>query len=104
MQTCNPGLDTTNWSVIRRKTSDKGTSLKLGICQISKGFIAAKKNRLFFGIAQAVCYFQKEKKKEAMKQMNDVDDSHLVTDTEGETEDDANSETTETTVIAKRNN
>lgn len=99
LQTCNPGLNSTSWSVIRRKTTDKGTSLKLGICKDSKSFITGKKNRLFFGIAQAVCYFQSAKKKELLQRMNNIDESHLVTDTELESDEDGKTEASEITMV-----
>lgn len=45
LQTCNPGLTTYNGSVSRRKASDKGVSLKVGITEDMKDLIRSKKNR-----------------------------------------------------------
>ncbi|RYE25310.1 MAG: DUF4780 domain-containing protein [Sphingobacteriaceae bacterium] len=103
LQTLNTGLNCSNWSVMRRKTTNKGTSLRLGICQASKDFINAKRNRLFFGITQAICYFKKERKA-VLEQNKDVDEENLLSETEAETEDDTASESNEKTMIAHRSN
>lgn len=83
LQTCNPGLTTYNGSVSRRKASDKGVSLKVGITEDMKDLIRSKKNRQFFGITHAVCYFDKPKKANEQKQ---VEEENMMNFTESETE------------------
>lgn len=91
LQTCNPGLNTSNWSVLSRKTTEKGTSIRLDVCTTTRTFIESNRNRLYFGIAQAICNFQKNISKkqigihEAAEEME-----HLIALAQ---ENDANSET-----------
>lgn len=95
LQTCNPGLNTGNWSTIRKKANEKGASIKVGIDEKSKTYIEAKKNRLCFGIAQAIVYFPKNssnKKKPAGGEGNPLPftDTEIDTDVETETENEGN--------------
>lgn len=104
---CNPELDTSDWSVSRRKSSEKGVSLKVGISNNTKEFIQSKKNRLFFGIAQAICYFEKPKKGEKGQKENGDDIQPMFTDTETEHEaeaEDENSQLERTVVPAATEN
>lgn len=92
LQTCNPGLNVSNWSIIRRLTSEKGASIKVGLDSKSKTFIEARRNKLFFGIAQAIFYFPKKKSKlNQPKEKNPL--PMTETETEAETETGTDDET-----------
>lgn len=62
LEALNSGLNTTSWSVIRRKASDKGLSLSLAIDDESLEALRSKNFKLYFGVVTAVFYLLEKKK------------------------------------------
>lgn len=105
LQTCNPGLNTSNWSVLSRKTTEKGTSIRLDICATTRTFIESNRNRLYFGIAQAICNFQKNMSKkqigipEAAEEMEHLTEVEVDIDAYFETENECADVEMDNTVV-----
>lgn len=86
LEALNEGIDTASWSVIRRKATDKGTTLRLGIDDDSLQAIRNKNFKLYFGVVTAIFYLEEKKNQPAKTEVQLEEDEKMNANVEAKTE------------------